>query len=150
VNRFSACLLLVCSAGCFAQAPQITKGATVHNDGTKRIPINFHVKSVRYEEDSAFCAPGDCSATKFTIEGYSDGIHTGSRVAYLLTCDQLVANKPTPHIALSCGNIHANYDYDAKLNGDLICFWPEEKYSPPPFRGCYQIVSEKEVSKQSE
>jgi hypothetical protein len=149
MNGISAILLLACSAVCLAQAPQITRGATVHNDGTKGIQITFHVTSVRYEEDSADCDTGECSATKFTIEGYADDMHTGSRVAYLLTCDEVVAYKPTPHIAVSCGSVHANNDYDARVFGDSISFWPEEKYTPPPLRGLYHIVSEKEVSKPS-
>jgi len=151
VNRFWAVLLIACSAVCLAQAPQITRGATVHNDGTKGIQITFHVTSVRYEEDSAYCDTGECSATKFTIEGYADDMHTGSRVAYLLTCDEFVAYKPTPQTTVSCGSVHANNDYDARVFGDSISFWPEEKkkYTPPPLRGLYLIVSEKEVSKPS-
>lgn len=149
MNRIAGCLLFVCSAVCFAQAPQISRATTVHNDATKHIPITFHVTSVRSGEDSAFCDTGECSATKFTIEGYSDSVLTGNRVRYELTCDELVAYKPTPHIAVSCASVHANNDYDAKLFDNSISFWPEEKYTPPPFHGLYQIVSEKEVSKPS-
>src|ERR1039458_3799254 len=98
MNRISAFLLLACSVVCLAQAPQRKMGATVDSDGTKGTKITFHVTSVRYEEDSTVCDTGECSATKFTIEGYADGAHTGSRIAYVLTCDEYLAYKPTAHI----------------------------------------------------
>ncbi|MGA7830601.1 MAG: hypothetical protein WCA21_06555 [Terracidiphilus sp.] len=147
MNRFLAFLVLVCSTVCLAQAPQVKKGATVHDDGTKGIQITFHVTSVRREEDSAFCDTGECGATKFTIEGYSDGMNSNSRVEYVLTCDELLAFKPTTHIAISCGSVHADSDYNASVFGSSISFWPREKYAPQPFRGAYKIISEKEVSK---
>jgi hypothetical protein len=147
MNRISAFLLLCCCAIGFAQAQQIKSGATVHNDGAKGIHVTFHVTSVRYEEDSTVCDTGECSATKFTIEGYANGAPSGSRIAYVLTCDEFVVYKPTPHITLSCGSVHANNDYDARVFGDSISFWPEDKYTPPPLRGLYNIVSEQEVSK---
>lgn len=148
MSRFSAVLVLACSAVCLGQVPQITRGATVHSDGTKGIQITFHVTSVRYEDDPASCS-GECSAIKSTVEGYTDGMRTDSRAVFVLTCDKVVAFKPTPHITLSCGSVHANNDYDASLFGDSISFWPQEKYTPPPLREAYRIVSEKEVSKPS-
>jgi hypothetical protein len=113
----------------------------------KATKITFHVTSVSYEDDPYACDAVECSAKKFTIEGYSDSVHTGSRVAYVLTCEEFVSHKPTPHLTLSCGSIHANNDYDARVFGDSISFWPEEKYTPPPLRGNYTILTEKEVSK---
>ena len=149
MNRFSAFLVLVCSTVCLAQAPQVKKGATVHDDGTKGIQITFHVTSVRREEDSAFCDTGECSATKFTIEGYADDMYRGSRVAYVLTCDEIMAVKPTPHFTAICSKVHAHIDYDAWVFGNSIGFWPEGKHHPPPGLMLYDIESEKEVSKPS-
>jgi hypothetical protein len=149
VNRFSAFLVLVCSTVCLAQTPQAKSGSTVHNGGTKGTQIVFHVTSVRYEEEPNFCGDGTCSATKTTVEGYSDGMQTDSRVIFVLNCDETVALKPTPKVAVSCGSIHADNDYDAWVFNSSISFWPREKYTPPPLRGSFKIVSEKEVSKPS-
>jgi hypothetical protein len=150
MNRFSAFLVLVCSTVCLAQTPQAKSGSTVHNDGTKGIQITFHVTSVHYEADPPdFCGTVECSATKTTVEGYADGMQTDSRVMFVLTCDELVALKPTPKVGLSCGSIHADNDYDAWVFNSSISFWPREKYTPPPLRGSFKIVSEKEVSKPS-
>src|SRR5665213_3559837 len=85
-------------------------------DGKMGARINFHVTSVRYEDDPSACPIAACSAKKFTVEGYADGA-TGIRIAYVLTCDELVAFKPTTHVAISCGSVHANNDYDARLFG---------------------------------
>jgi hypothetical protein len=140
--RPSVVLVLVYSTVCLAQVPQIK---------TKGIQITFHVTSVRYEADTPdFCGTVDeCSATKTTVEGYADGMQTGSRVMFVLTCDSLVALKPTPKVAVSCGSVHADNDYDAWVLDNSISFWPREKYTPPPLRGSFGIVSEKEVSKPS-
>lgn len=135
MNRLAVFLLLTAPIVSFAQAPQ------------KRIHITFHVTSVRYEEDSTVCDTDVCIATKFTIEGYADSAHTDNRIAYVLTCDEYLASKPTAHITISCGSVHANNDYDVTVFGSSISFWPEEKYTPPPMRETYRIVSEKEVSK---
>jgi hypothetical protein len=117
------------------------------DDVTKGRKIILHVTSVRHEEDSTVCGSGECSATKFTVEGYANGVQPGSRIAYVLTCDEYLADKPTPHISMACVRVHANGDYDGKLFGDSISLWPEEKYTPPPYEAVYSIVSEKEVRK---
>lgn len=147
MNRLVVFLLLTVPIVSFAQAPQITGGATTHNDAKTVLHITFHVTSVRYEDESSDCDPSKCSAKKFTIEGYADGAHTGRRTAYVLTCDEYVVFKPTAHAAVTCGSVHADNDYDARVFGNSINFWPEEKYTPPPLRGLYNIVSETEVSK---
>jgi hypothetical protein len=149
VNRFAAFLVFVCSTACLAQTPQAKSGSTLHNGGTKGTQIVFHVTSVRYEEEPDFCGDGTCSATKTTVEGYSDGMQTGSRVIFVLNCDEIVALKPPPNVAVSCGSVHANNDYDAWVFNSSISFWPREKYTPPPLRGSFRIVSEKEVNKPS-
>ena len=117
-------------------------------DGTKPIAISLHITSVHQEDDSTACGNiAACSATKFTVEGYADDANTSSRTVYVLTCDQLIAFKPTTRIAVSCGSVHANNDYEVRVFDASISFWPVGKYTPPPHRGLYSIVSEKEVRK---
>jgi hypothetical protein len=117
-------------------------------DATKPLEITLHVTSVSQEEDSATCGiEPDCQATMFTVEGYADGAGTASRTEYVLACAQIFASKPTPHVAVSCGSIHANNDYHGRLFDNSISFWPAVKYTPPPLRGTYAILSEKEIRK---
>jgi hypothetical protein len=117
-------------------------------DGTKPLEITLHVTSVSQEEDSTTCGTDpDCQATIFTVEGYADGAGTASRTKYVLACAQLLASKPTPHVAVSCGSIHANNDYHGRVLDNSISFWPAAKYTPPPLRGTYAILSEKEIRK---
>ena len=149
MNRLTALLVLACSVVCIAQGQQTMSGSVDHNGGTKSTKIVFHVTSVRYEEEPDFCGDGTCSATKTTVEGYSDGLQTDSRVMFVLNCDEVVALGPNPKVAVSCGSIHADNDYDAWVFNSSISFWPREKYTPPPLRGSFKIVSEKEVSKPS-
>jgi hypothetical protein len=149
VNLFLAFLVLVCSTVCLAQTPQAKGDSTVHNDGTKGIKITFHVTSVRSEEDPTVCDTGECSATKFTVDGYTDGMQDDRRVVFVLTCDEFLAYKPTPHITMSCSRVHANNDYDAELFGSSISFWAPGKYTPRLPMVLFKIVSEKEVSKSS-
>jgi len=115
---------------------------------TKLLEITLHVTSVSQEEDSTICATDpDCQATVFTVEGYADGGGTASRTEYVLACAQILASKPTPHVAVSCGSIHANNDYHGRVLDNSISFWPAVKYAPPPLRGTYAILSEKEIRK---
>jgi hypothetical protein len=117
-------------------------------DVTKPLEITLHVISVSQEEDSTDCgADPDCHATTFTVEGYADGADTASRTEYVLACAEIWAGKPTPHVALSCGSIHANNDYRGRVFDNAISFWPAVKYNPPPLRGTYAILSEKEVKR---
>jgi len=117
-------------------------------DVTKPREITLHVTSVSQEEDSTSCGTDpDCQATIFTVEGYADGTNTGTRIEYVLACAQILARKPTPHVAVSCGSIHANNDYHGRVLDNSISFWPAVKYAPPPLRGTYAILSEKEIRK---
>ena len=133
-------------AGILASLPLCLLAQTA--DGTKSIAITLHVTSVRQEDDSTACVNiADCYATKFTVEGYADDANSGTRTAYVLTCDQLIALRPRYRVGTSCGSIHANNNYSARVFDNSISFWPAGKYTPPPYRGLYAIVSEKEVRK---
>ena len=145
MNRLAAFLFLTATVLGFAQVPQKTNGATSDDDGTKGTLITFHVTSVR-QEDLTDCDPAKCSSKKFTIEGYADTRRTGSRISYVLTCTEALVYEPTPHISGACVRLHASSDYDAKRFADSIDFWPDEHYTPPPYRVLYSIVSEKEIS----
>lgn len=122
-------------------------GQSPDDNGKKGTKITFHVTSVTHNDDDTVCQSGECSATKFTVEGYAIAVNTGSRIEYVLTCDEYFASKPTVHVAVACSKLHANNDYDARLLSDSIDFWPDERYTPPPMRAIYSIESEKEVSK---
>ncbi|HEY5330705.1 MAG TPA: hypothetical protein VIJ79_12525 [Acidobacteriaceae bacterium] len=148
MHRFVIFFLLACTVLSVAQAPKKTTGASSDDDGTAGTPITFHVTSVR-QEDLTDCNPAKCSSKKFTIEGYADIRRTGSRTSYVLTCTESLVYEPTPHISGACVRLHASSDYDAKRFADSIDFWPDEHYTPPPYRVLYSIVSEKEISKTS-
>jgi hypothetical protein len=121
-------------------------------DGLNGTKIVFHVTAVSQKEDPIVCDTGECSAMKFTIEGYAGGEQAGYQIEYVLTCDEYLAYKPTPHLSTSCSRLHANNSYLARLYDDSISFWPDikdaGKDSQSPMRILYRIVSEKEVSKQ--
>jgi hypothetical protein len=119
-------------------------------DTTKPLEITLHVTSVGQEQDSSDHVCGsdtDCQATLFTVEGYADGADKASRTEYVLRCAEILARKPSPHVAISCGSIHANNDNHGRVFDSSISFWPVEKYTPPPLRGNYTILSEKAVRK---
>jgi len=40
--------------------------------GQDTVKANFHVTSVRTEEAKEWCTTGLCSATRITVEGYTD------------------------------------------------------------------------------
>jgi hypothetical protein len=125
-------------------------GQSQDDDGSKGRKIIFHVTSVRHEDDATVCRSGECSATKFTVEGYADGPHTGSRIEYVLTCDEYLAYKPKPHLSLICGRVQANSNYDATLYPDSIYFLVNTpKSAGSAIEANYEIESDEEVSKPS-
>lgn len=124
-------------------------GQSQDDDGTKGRRIIFHVTSVHRADDDSLCQSGECSATKFTVEGYANGTHPGFRIEYVLTCDEYMVHKPNPHITISCGRVHANNDYEATVFTDSIAFIDSKpKAEGSPAEVDYDIKSEKEVSKQ--
>ena len=112
-------------------------------------PITFHVSAVRSEEAHDWCTSGECSATRYTVEGYSDVKGDSVLTEYLLECIEVMASKPRPHLTNVCGRVHAHNDYEAQLWSDSIFFGDETK--PQSSEGVvtvgYHIVSEKEVKK---
>ena len=115
----------------------------------KGTPITFHVTAVRSEEAHDWCATGECGATRYTVEGYSDVKSDSSLIEYVLDCVQVMAPKPSPHFTIVCDQVHAHNDYDATLWSNAISFSPPKPQSPDaPMAAAYQIVSEREVSKQ--
>jgi hypothetical protein len=105
--------------------------------------ISLHVTAVRSEEAHDWCTTGECSATRITVEGYSN------TTEYVLDCVEVVAQKPSPHFADYCNRVHAHNDYDAKLFTDSIAFnlvKPQSSDGSPV--SLYHIVSEKEISRK--
>jgi hypothetical protein len=114
---------------------------------TKPLEITFHVTSVNKGIPIVCGDTPDCTVTEITVEGYADAEKTSTRIRYMLTCDQVMATKEPPHLAISCGSIHANNEYRGRIFDSAISFWPVEKHTPPPQWGLYSIVSEKEISR---
>jgi hypothetical protein len=109
--------------------------------------IVFHVTSVRSEDATDWCQTGECSATRFTLEGHANVNHDGHLTQYVLKCVEVMAVNPSPHNTVVCGRVHANNDYDAFLFADSIFFADNKpKSSGAPFESGYSIVSEKEVT----
>jgi hypothetical protein len=133
-------------AGIFALFPVCLAAQKTHI--TKPLEITLHVTSVSQEEDPSYCGTEpDCHANVFTVEGYADAADKASRTEYVLGCAEIWEGKPTLHVAVSCGSIHANNDYAGRVLDNTISFWPAVKYTPPPLRGTWAMLSEKVVRK---
>lgn len=110
-------------------------------DGEK---VLFHVTAVQSGDAHDWCTTGKCSATRFTVEGYTDS------VAYVLQCVEVIANEPSPHYANVCVHVHSHHDYEATLGTNYILFGESHKASDnEPIEVAYEIVSEKEISKHN-
>jgi hypothetical protein len=115
----------------------------------KGTPITFHVTAVRSEEAHDWCTTGECSATRYTVEGHSEVKSDSSLIEYVLECVQVMALKPSPHFTIVCDQVHAHSDYDATLWSNAISFRPPTPQSTDgPTVAAYQIVSEKEVKQK--
>jgi hypothetical protein len=113
--------------------------------------IVFHVTSVGSADATDYCTTGECSATRFTVEGYANLRGSSAVTAYVLDCVEVVTTKSPIHWTSVCAHVHASSDYDAKLYSQSVDLSPEEKGSSSadaPMRLLYSIKSEKEVSKQ--
>jgi hypothetical protein len=120
-----------------------------HDHGWQKIV--FHVTSVRSEDATDWCQTGECSATRFTIEGYSDVKQDGHLTEYVLKCVEVTVIDPSPHKTFVCAHLHANNDYDALLVRESISFYPFGKPMPAgsldQALSLYSIASEKEMAK---
>lgn len=113
--------------------------------------IVFHVTSVQSAEATDYCTTGECSATRFTVEGYTNLKSNSGVTEYVLDCVEVVTTKSPIHWTSVCAHVHASNDYDAKLYSQSVDFYGEGKGSSStdaPIRLLYSIKSEKEVSKQ--
>jgi hypothetical protein len=112
--------------------------------------IVFHVTSVEQGEATDYCTTGKCSATRFTLGGYT--VEDTVTIEYVLDCVEVIANEPKPHMTAQCVHVHAHGEYPAKLYSESIFFDTEKSNSTPsdspPMLLCYQIRSEKEVRKK--
>ena len=105
--------------------------------------ITFHVTAVRSEDARDVCASNsDCSARRFTVEGYSD------TTEYVLDCVEIVTAKPS-HLLVGCDHLHAHNDYAARLMSDAIAFGDTKPHEAGgPGQSAYNIVSEKEAGRK--
>jgi hypothetical protein len=109
--------------------------------------VLFHVTSVSQAEATDWCTTGKCSATRFTVEGYTQDKDGG--VQYVLECVETIANEPTPHLTMQCVRVHAHSDYSVKIDADYVTFGdvPSTRQGEP-YIVSYNIKSEKESRKK--
>jgi hypothetical protein len=109
--------------------------------------VLFHVTSVEQGDATDYCTTGKCSATRFTVEGYTQDKDVV--VQYVLDCVEILANEPTPHVFVQCPRVHSHNDYMVKVSSDFVIFGdtPATQTSEPYLSG-YRIKSEKEVKKK--
>lgn len=67
--------------------------------------VTFHVTSVEQSDATDYCTTGKCSATRITVEGYTQDKDAG--VQYVLDCVEVIANEPTPHKSIQCVKEHS-------------------------------------------
>jgi hypothetical protein len=106
--------------------------------------VSFHVTSVEQGEAKDYCTTGKCSATRFTVEGYTQD--KDASVEYVLDCVEIIANDPTPHLSVQCARVHSHNDYKIRVGADFVFFGdiPAAQQKEPYF-AAYRIKSEKEV-----
>jgi hypothetical protein len=110
----------------------------------------FHVTSVRQAVSTTLCTQPDatCSATTYTVEGYSENNRNGTLVKYVLACDTVEANEPQFHVTMVCVQLHAGKDYVGTLVADSISFSSEKvAIDKSPLVVSYEILSESEDKK---
>lgn len=109
--------------------------------------VTFHVTSVEQSDATEYCTTGKCSATRFTVEGYTQD--KDASVQYVLDCVETLVNEPTPHYTVRCARVHSHSDYLVKLGDDFIAFGDgQATQEKEPIIAAYRIKSEKEVRKK--
>ena len=112
----------------------------------------FHVTSVRSGEAKDWCGTGNCSAIRYTVEGYITSKDDPFSVEYVLECVEVL--NMIQETTVVCAHVHAHEEYPVTVFSDGINFehqFEHKKESSdtkePTYSG-YKIVSEKEVAKQ--
>lgn len=109
--------------------------------------ILFHVTSVEQGDANDYCTTGECSATRFTVEGYTQD--KDAAVQYVLDCVEVISNEPSPHVSVRCVRVHSHADYMVTLGADFIIFGDTvPTQTTEPYLSGYRIKSEKEVRKK--
>lgn len=101
----------------------------------------FHVTSVRTEEATDWCTSNECSATRFTVEGYTP------TVEYLTECIEIVKNAPPAHYTSTCTRVAAGEEYVVKVLSDAIWVQTEGESSCKPPE-CHLMLYEIKVQKE--
>jgi hypothetical protein len=110
--------------------------------------ILFHVTSVQRVDSAVECKAGNCSVVKYTVEGFADGQHDPMTTQYVITCDEHMADRPSPHRNNICARFHAGEAYMAQVQSDVVSF-PFSRLNKA-FETDYNIVSEKEIARSLE
>jgi hypothetical protein len=123
----------------------VSAAQTLSQQGEK---VSFHVTSVSQADATDWCTTGKCSATRITVEGYTQD--KDAAVQYVLDCVEVIANEPTPHKTMQCVKVHSHADYEVTIGPDFIVFASDAptKQEKEPFVSGYSIKSEKEVQKK--
>ena len=123
----------------------ITLASYAFSQGDK---VSFHVTSVEQGEAKDYCTTGKCSATRITVEGYTQD--RDAAVQYVLECVEVISNEPTPHTSIQCIKVHSHTDYVVTIGANFIIFASDApaKQEKEPFVSGYSIKSEKEVRKK--
>jgi len=110
--------------------------------------VTFHVTSVSQADAPDWCSAGKCSATRITVEGYTQD--KDAYVQYVLECVEVIASEPTPHKSIECVKVHSHMYYVVTVGADFIIFASNAptKQEKEPFISGYRIKSEKEVRKK--
>jgi hypothetical protein len=104
--------------------------------------VSFHVTSVEQGEAPDYCTTGKCSATRFTVEGYTQDKDGG--VQYVLECVEVIASEPGQH-SVTCFRAHARAAYMVKISSQSVTFGHNPSPQHDPVEVDYDIKSEKEI-----
>ena len=109
--------------------------------------VLFHVTSVEQGDATDYCTTGKCSATRFTVEGYTMP-DKDTAVQYVLDCVETLMVEPNNSTSnMICARVHSHTDYTIKFVAEFIFFdsYPSDRQG---MRVAYRIKSEKEVRKK--
>ncbi len=118
---------------------QVTKG--------EKDKVRFHVTTVEQGEATDYCTTGKCSATRFTVEGYTTPDKDAS-IQYVLDCVETIMVEPNSSTSnVLCARVHSHNDYMVEVGAEFIFFdsYPSDRKG---LQIAYNIKSEKEVKKK--